>query len=65
MTTLNFNLKNGMDTMVRVMSLLRRKGFDVREIRFSNNVLAFDIPTQSSVMVLNNMKKLADVRHIA
>lgn len=65
MTTLNFNLRNGMDTMVRVMSLLRRKGFDVREIRFSNDVLAFDIPEETSMMVLNNMNKLADVRHIA
>lgn len=65
MTTLNFNLRNGMDTMVRVMSLLRRKGFDVREIRFSNDILAFDIPEETSMVVLNNMNKLADVRHIA
>lgn len=65
MLTLNFNLRNGMDSMVRVMSLLRRKGYDITEIRMSNNMLAFDIPEENSLIVINNVCKLADVTYIA
>ncbi|MGP1599129.1 ACT domain-containing protein [Peptoanaerobacter stomatis] len=65
MRTLNFTLRNGMDSMVRVMSLLRRKGFDIKQIRLSENMLEFEIAEEFSMTVLNNVSKLADVTYIA
>ena len=65
MRTLNFTLRNGMDSMVRVMSLLRRKGFDIKQIRLSGNMLEFEIAEEFSMTVLNNVSKLADVTYIA
>lgn len=65
MTTLKFSLKNGMDSMLRVVGLLRRKSYDIKNLNLSENILTIQIEKDITNTVLNNINKLADVVYIA
>lgn len=60
--TLQFTLSSGMDSFLRVVGLLRRKGIMADDIFLQGNLLQLSVAEEECMNAVYNISKLADVK---
>lgn len=60
--TVNATLTSGMDSFLRAMGLIRRKGVYLHGMSMSNNVLSLTVMEEDLSEVVAHLSKLADVK---
>lgn len=54
-------LKMGLDSCMRVVSVLRKNGIEASELNYNNNMVALLVSEKDEFLTLENLKKLSDV----
>lgn len=63
--TLRFRLNGGMDSLMRVIGLLRRKGIIAEDLSFHGQILELSVREEEFATAVSNIRKLADVQSCA
>ncbi len=64
-TSVKVNLFSGVDSALRAVTMLRKKGLKFYEMSISNDFLNLTIPVETETMVRAHLSKLSDLEVLA